>query len=242
LPSMNLSSSEATHIRRAVLLVGSPRTKKSTSASLGGYLFEQLETRAIETETIQIYTSLNSQERMKTMLQSIDKADLLVLAFPLYVDSLPAPVIAALEKISAHRKDNHPLICFAAISNCGFPGADHNNTALAICEEFAHEAGFAWLGSLALGAGEGIVHGIPLNKLDGRAIPLKKSLDLAAEALASGKPVPQSARDLLAKPIIPNWMYTFQGKFGWRQQAKQYGMDKSLKRQPYLANQEKRHG
>lgn len=242
LPSMNLSSSQVTDIRHAVLLVGSPRTKKSTSASLGGYLFEQLSARGIETQTIQIYTSINSQERIKAMYQAIDNADLVVLAFPLYVDSLPAPVIAALEKIGAHRKDNHSHLSFAAISNCGFPGADHNNTALAICEEFTHEAGFAWLGSLALGAGEGIVHGIPLNELDGRAIPLKKSLDLAAEALASGKPVPQSARDLLAKPIIPNWMYTFQGGFGWRQQAKQYGMEKSMKRQPYLVNQEKKRG
>ena len=241
LPSINTTSSEATPIRRAVLLVGSPRTKKSTSASLGEYLFEQLKTRGIDTETIQIYTSINSPERMKIMYEAIDNADLVLLAFPLYVDSLPAPVIATLEKITAHRKDKRSHIRFAAISNCGFPGAEHNNTALAICSEFSREAGFAWLGSLALGAGEGIVHGTPLNELDGRAIPLKQALDLAAEALAYGQPIPQSARDLLAKPVIPNWMYTFMGKLGWEQQAKQYGMKKIIKRQPYLVNQENKH-
>jgi multimeric flavodoxin WrbA len=234
LPSMDISFADAAPIRRAVLLVGSPRTKKSTSASLGGYLFEQLNARGIETQAIQIYTSLYSQERMKTMFDSIDNADLIVLAFPLYVDSLPAPVIAALEKIAAHCEDNQSPARFAAIANCGFPGANHNNTALAICSQFACQNGFVWMGGLALGAGEGIVHGIPLNELDGRAIPLKKSLDLAAEALANGNPIPQSARDLLAKPIIPNWMYTLQGQFGWTQYAKQYGMEKELKRQPYL--------
>ena len=241
LPSTNTNSSEAAPIRRAVLLVGSPRTKKSTSLSLGGYLFEQLKARGIETETIQIYTSINSPERMKAMYEAIDNADLVMLAFPLYVDSLPAPVIAALEKIATHRKDKQSHIRFAAISNCGFPGAEHNNTALAICSEFSHEAGFAWLGSLALGAGEGIVHGTPLNELDGRAIPLKQSLNIAAEALANGQPIPQSARNLLAKPVIPNWMYTFMGKFGWEQQAKQYGVKKIIKRQPYLVNQENKH-
>lgn len=234
LPSMDVSYADTTSIRGAVLLVGSPRTKKSTSASLGGYLFEQLNARGIETQTIQIYTSLNSPERMKAMLDSIDNADLVVLAFPLYVDSLPAPVTAALEKIAAHRKENQTPTRFAAIANCGFPRANHNNTALAICSEFARQNGFTWMGGLSLGAGEGIVHGIPLNELDGRAIPLKRALDLAAEAFAYGNPIPQAARDLLAKPIIPSWVYTLHGDFGWKQAAKQYGMEKELKRQPYL--------
>jgi multimeric flavodoxin WrbA len=217
-----------------VLLIGSPRTRKSTSASLGGYLFEQLNARGIETQTIQIYTSINSQERLSTLYEAIDHADLVVLAFPLYVDSLPAPVIAALEKIAAHRKVNPTGIRFAAIANCGFPGANHNETALAITAEFARQTGLTWLGGLALGAGEGIVHGVPLNELDGRAIPLKASLDVAAEALANGQRIPQAARDLLARPIIPNWAYTLRGQFGWRQAARQYGMQKELKRKPYL--------
>jgi multimeric flavodoxin WrbA len=232
LPSTGISTSEATPIRRAVLLVGSPRTRKSTSASLGGYLFEQLQARGIETQTIQIYTSLYSQERMNALYDAIDQSDLVVLAFPLYVDSLPAPVTATLEKIAARQKIDSS-IRFAAIANCGFPGAEHNNTALAICSEFARQNGFTWMGGLSLGAGEGIVHGVPLNEMDGRAVPLKQSLDLAAEALASANPIPRSARDLLAKPIIPSWMYTLMGKYGWRERAKQYGMEKELKRQPY---------
>jgi NAD(P)H-dependent FMN reductase len=219
------------------LLVGSPRTRKSTSASLGGYLLEQLNARGIDTHTIQIYTSLSAPQRMKGMLDAIEHTDLVVLAFPLYVDSLPAPVIAALEKVAAHRKENGSPIRFAAIANCGFPGASHNNTALAICSEFARQNGLTWMGGLSLGAGEGIVHGVPLNELDGRAI--KKALDLAAQALASGDPVPQAAQDLLARPVIPNWMYTLTGAFGWRQAAKGFGMEKELKRQPYL--QEKTH-
>jgi multimeric flavodoxin WrbA len=234
LPSMDVSSTDTTPIRRALLLVGSPRTKKSTSASLGGYLFEQLNARGIETQTVQIYTSLYSPERMRDMFEAIDHADLIVLAFPLYVDSLPAPVTAALEKIAAHRKENQSPIRFAAIANCGFPEAKHSETALAIASEFARQTDLLWMGGLALGAGEGIVHGIPLNELDGRAIPLKKALDLAAEALAGGNSIPQPARDLLAKPVIPNWMYTLQGRFGWRQAAKRYGMENELKRQPYL--------
>ena len=234
LPSMEVFTSDETPVRRAVLLVGSPRTQKSTSSSLGSYLFEQLDAHDIETETFQIYTSLHSKERMTALYEAIDHADLVVLAFPLYVDTLPAPVTAALEKIAAHRKGQTSPIRFAAISNCGFPEAHHNQTALTICSEYARQNGWTWMGGLALGGGEGLVHGVPLNEMDGRAMPLKQALNIAAEALAKGEPIPQTAQDLLGKPFIPNWMYKLFGGYGWKQSAKQYGVKRELKRQPYL--------
>lgn len=223
----------AAPIRRAVLLVGSPRTKKSTSHSLGGYLFEQFGAQNIETETIYIHTTLRSQEKLRRMLDAVESADLVLLAFPLYVDSLPAPVIEALERIAAHQAGQPTGKLFAAIANCGFPEAHHNATALAICATFARQAGFAWAGSLALGAGEGMVHGVPLNEMDGRAYPLKKALDLAAEALAQGQPIPQAAQTLLSKPFIPAWLYRLMGGFGWKQQAKRWGAEKTLNRPTY---------
>ena len=234
LPAQTFTHGKTAPIKHATLLIGSPRMKKSTSSSLGHYLFEKLSEHGIETQTTYLYTTLNSRERMKALLETLDNTDLIVLASPLYVDSLPAPVTLALERISKHRQNNQKHIRFAAISNCGFPEAKHNNTALAIASEFSHQNRLEWMGGLALGAGEGIVHGSSLNELDGRAIPIKKSLELAADALADGEAIPQSAIDLLAKPIIPNWAYVLFGQLGWRSGAKQYGMQYQLKRQPYL--------
>jgi multimeric flavodoxin WrbA len=233
LPESQSRSAAQTSIRRALLLVGSPRTRKSTSNSLGTYLFEQLGAQNIQTEIIYIHTSLNSKDRMKALLEAVDAADLVLLAFPLYVDSLPAPVIRTLEHIAAHRASQTTHKLFAAIANCGFPEAHHNATALAICANFARQAGLTWGGSLALGAGQGMVRGMPINELGGRVIPLKRALNLAAEALAQGKAIPQAAQDILAKPFIPGWLYRLSGIYGWQQQAKQYSAEKLLKRQPY---------
>jgi len=235
LPEINTPGAGSQAARRAVLMVGSPRTRKSSSAALGGYLFEQLGARGVETETIQVYTAFSSAERTRLVLEKLDTADLIVLAFPLYVDTLPAPVVAALKKIAGHRIEHGSEARFAAIANCGFPEAAHNSTALAICREFTRQSGLSWAGALALGGGEGIVHGTPLNELDGRAIPLKKSLEMAAEALAMGNSIPQAAADLMARPIIPAWLYRISGVYGWTQQAKPYGMSKNLKRRPYEA-------
>jgi multimeric flavodoxin WrbA len=232
LPINGQAASGAVEIRRAVLLVGSPRTKKSTSHSLGGYLFDKLGAQNIQTETVFLHTTLRSAKKSQKMLEAIDAADLVLLAFPLYVDSLPAPVMEALERIAAHRAGASTRKLFAAIANCGFPEAKHNDTALAICATFALQAGFEWAGSLSLGAGEGLVHGAALNEMDGRAIPLKQALDLAAAALAQGQAIPAAAQAFLAKPFIPSWLYRLMGGFGWKQQAKEYGA-KNLSARPY---------
>ena len=100
LPLENVTCVGDVVIQRALMLIGSPRSHKSNSNSLGGYLVEQLRTLEIETETVYLYTLLRSAERMQALFDSIDAADLIVLVFPLYVDSLPAPVIEVLEQIA----------------------------------------------------------------------------------------------------------------------------------------------
>ncbi len=227
-------------IRRALLLVGSPKTRKSTSHSLGGYMFEQLSARAIETETIYLHTVLRSPAKMQALLDTLDAADLVTLAFPIYVDSLPAPVIEALERIAAHRQGRDPSRrqWFTAIANCGFPEAYQTATALAICETFARQAGFEWAGSLALGGG-GMVNGFPLVEGGGKTILMRNSLDLAAKGLAEEQAIPKAARDGLAKPIIPHWMYWLVSFQRWYLDAKRYGALKLLLRKPYLAKAER---
>ncbi len=222
--------------RNALLLVGSPRNRKSTSHAIGSYLLEQLRAYGVETDTIAIYPSLRQPTRMQLLLDRIDAADLIVLAFPIYIDSLPAPVITLLERLTAHRAA-HPDVGgqFVALANCGFPEAQHTTNALAICAVFARAAGFIWQGSLGLGAGEGLVHGTPLDEMDGRVIPLKRALKLAARALAQGEPIPAAAQRLINRPTIPPWLYRFVGTIGWQQQARRWRAQKMLDRKPYLS-------
>ena len=239
LPVMGETDHTPVEIRRALLLVGSPKTRKSTSNSLGGYLFEGLSVRSIQTETIYLHTVLRSPAKLQALLDAVEAADLVMLAFPLYVDSLPAPVIEALARIAAHRQGRDPSHrqLFTAIANCGFPEAFQTATALAICEIFAQQTGFEWAGALALGGGE-MIDGAALVEGGGKTIRMRQSLELAAEALALGGAIPQAAREGLAKPIIPHWMYWLTGWLRWNRWAKRYGAKKILKRQPYLAKAE----
>jgi hypothetical protein len=157
-----------------------------------------------------------------------------VLAFPLYIDSLPALVVRALEQIAArrHRRCDGAPQRLMVIINCGFPEPHHNDTALRICRRFAAEAGFEWAGSLALGAGE-TIHGQALNDIRGMARNVIRSLDLAAEALGEGKPVPPKAVKLMAKPLIPRWAYLLFGSRFWKKAAKRHGVRDRLSDRPF---------
>jgi multimeric flavodoxin WrbA len=238
IPRLPAARTERTPLRHALLLVASPRGRKSTSHSLGRYLFEQLNISGFQTELIQLYPALGSHNRTQSLLEAVPSNDLIVLAFPLYVDSLPGPVTHALELIAAHRSAVQPTgeagrPAFVAIVNSGFPEAEQNQTALAICAQFARRAGFTWAGGLALGGGSSIVNGTPLNQLGWRGNSIRASLEITASSLASGNPIPDEAVRLMAKRRMPKWMFLSMSPISWLLKAKKYGMVHALWRRPY---------
>jgi hypothetical protein len=207
--------------KTALLLVGSAKPAgESTSEALGSYLAQRLRERGIATTTMHVARALRTEERTAALLAAVDAAGIVILAFPLYVDGLPYLATEALERIAAHRKAmaSPAPAAFLAIANCGFPEAAHNATALSICRQFADEAGFAWAGGLALGEG-GAISGAPLADRSGMAHNVVAALDLAAEALAAGKPAPEEAVALMARPFIPASAYMLMGDVGWLMQA-----------------------
>jgi multimeric flavodoxin WrbA len=238
---------EPVSARRALLIVGSPKTKESsTSSVLGGYLLKRLKERGWETESLTLRASLNRPEGESELLSSVERAALILLVFPLYVDSLPYLVTKALAVIAAHRRaDPEPSPQrLVAIVNSGFPETHQNAVALAICGKFAAQSGFAWAGGLALGGG-GVIGGQPLTGAKRSGPPVKHviaALEMTAAALAEGLPVPAEAMKMIAKnpiPLIPfalwRWLYVRIGGKGFEQEAAKNGVSKDkLLAQPFI--------
>ncbi len=218
-----------------LLLVGSPKGASSTSNSLGDYLNSRLKQLGLTIGKEYIYKLVKKEEGQKKLLAKVEEAGLIILAFPLYVDCLPAGVIKALELIADHRKSksDREKQGFAIIINCGFPEAQHNKTAVAICKVFAREVGFEWKGALSLGMG-GAVGGTSLEERGGMVRNVTKGLDITAQSIAEGKDIPEEATELFGKKFIPISLYTKMGNLGWNRQAKKYGARKNIKDQPYL--------
>jgi len=66
----------------------------------------------------------------------------------------------------------------------------------------------------------------------------RKALDLAAGALAAGRPVPTEAEATTARPGIPAWLCSWIAGRGWLCQARKYGVEKRLDEQPYRRPQD----
>lgn len=222
---------------RALLLVGSPKVKApSTSSVLGGYVLDDLTRRGWETETIRLKGAIRTKSGQDELLAASDRADIVIVAFPLYIDCLPILVGEALQVISEHRKsasDPRPQR-LAVISNNGFPEAYQNHPAIAICREAALQSGMTWAGGLAMGAGEAISSGRPLDDARGDGLPtahVTYALDRAAACLHEGRPVSDDAAATLAGVPVPGmpanaWRGVFIQMAGqhWDQEAAEHGV------------------
>ena len=215
---------------RALLIVGSPKVKSpSTSAVLGGYVLNQLKQKGWSTESLTLKGHLLQGKGQTEFLAAVDRANLILLVFPLYIDSLPYLMMKSLEVMAEYLSacsQESPKRLFA-IANNGFPEAHHNAIALGICRQFAADTGMVWSGGLAMGAGEALCGGIPIEgtERDGRP-PVKhiiQALDIASIALADGQIVPSEAAKLMAKTPVPfmpfrlwRWLFIKMANQHWR--------------------------
>ncbi|HUN61449.1 MAG TPA: NAD(P)H-dependent oxidoreductase [Candidatus Sulfotelmatobacter sp.] len=244
-PALSPSAASSPAERRALLLVGSPKTKEpSTSGALAGFLAHRLEEQGWETNTLTLRASVNRQEGQTELLSAVARAALVLLVFPLYVDSLPYLVTKSLTIIAHDRasQDSPPLPRFAAVVNSGFPESHQNAVALAICQEFATQAHFQWAGGLALGGGA-MIGGQPLVEAARSGPPIRHviaALERTADSLAQGFPVPAEAMSLVAKTPVPAavWkrFYVWMGSRSMKQQAAKNGINQDqLLARPYAA-------
>ena len=175
-PAVGLTGATHEPPHNALLLIGSPKPGASSSASLGTYLLESSRARPA-TEVRRLTKALPSPRRRRgACTRPSPPPTSSSCPFPLYVDSLPAPVIRALELIADDRAGRSaPGVTFrsesdrrglVAICQCGFPEAQQDEVALEICANFARTAGFEWAGGLAMGGG-GLIDARPLAERSG---------------------------------------------------------------------------
>ena len=252
-PDAFAGSPEPDGARRACLIVGSPKTlSPSTSSVLGNYLLERLKEYGWETESLTLKVSLCKEQGQMALLSAVDRADLLLFAFPLYVDALPFLMTKALELISAHRQAaDHPRPRrLFAIANNGFAESYQNNLALSICQRFAEENGMTWVGGLEMGGGELFCGGQPLKPMNAAGVPcahIIQALDAAGAALAQDQAVPAEAIRGIAKNPIPHtpfwvwrWMFMRGGNQEWVRRAAEHGVSKAqMLAQPYAGDAKK---
>lgn len=220
---------------KVLLLHGSPKGEKGASANIAHYVIDGMSERGGDVTSIGIYRSLDKQETFDRLVRAFDEADSVVLAFPLYIDTLPAGVCEALtrlyrgkERMSEKRRK------LLAICNCGFPESRQCRSALRSCQFFAERMGMEFWGSVAIGQG-GMMGGGTSH--EGRiSVKQMEALRAIGSGLIEGGTIPADAVELLGRPAIPPRMYTFFANMGWNAAARKNGVRRRIKAKPYQRN------
>ncbi|MEI7834683.1 MAG: NAD(P)H-dependent oxidoreductase, partial [bacterium] len=205
--------------KQFLALVGSPRPK-STSENFASYLVEGFTAKGWQAQTLVVCEAIRQPAKWPALEEAFRTADAIAIVTPLYVDSIPAELIDAFERLVATRAAK-PGQLFAVL-NCGFAEAVHNDTALDICRLFSQAAGFEWAGGLAIGSG-GMFSGSSLKELGGRALHITSAFDQTVAAIDAGQQIPDTARTGIRKQVIPKWAYMTMGNLGMILGANKYG-------------------
>lgn len=200
---------------KALLMNGSPKAAGSASGvvldAIAAVLAPVAETRRKRAVTAGPATE-----------EDVD-ADVLVLAFPLYVDCLPAPLLEWLLSYRAMAPDRagwKPTRVYA-VCNCGFHEAAQTELALAVVENFARSAGLEWGGGLGVGSG-GMLAGLAAVP-PGASIKRRVSqgLDWIAGLAARGD---GRGETRFVRFAFPRFAYILAAHAGWRSMARANGL------------------
>ncbi|MFC2156387.1 NAD(P)H-dependent oxidoreductase [Acidobacteriota bacterium] len=173
-------------MKRILLLVGSPRGKKSASTLMGRYILDRLEEKGMETEMLWLIRHFSTEQKMAEVIESISRADIVVLTAPLYDDCQPFIVAKMMEAVSSNGVSMEGKL-FLPIINSGFGEVVHiTSVSISMYKMFAQRVGFEWAGSLAVGGGEMLRarEGKRIEDLGFLGKKLKASLEEIADTLS----------------------------------------------------------
>lgn len=200
---------------RILMINASPKKQNSASGELVNNLKACFSQNTSLTE-YKISTGTISED----IMNYLNAVDVLVIAFPLYVDGIPAHLLSCLCQIEEKGISNKQLKIYG-IANCGFYEGKQNALALEILENWCDKIGATWGQAVGLGGGGGLAQmsEIPLGK------SLKKNLGTAFETLAKNIENGESAENIYVSLDMPRFLYKMAGEMGWRTAIKENGLD-----------------
>lgn len=198
------------------LINASPKIKGSSS----GILLNDLKVclgGKVDVEEICLRTGKITTE----MIEKLKKADTWVVAFPLYVDSLPSHLLACLKQLEKMTWKK-PNLNIYGIANCGFYEGNQAEPALNVLKNWCAKAGCAYKGSLGIGGGGAIaVSGNQSGKVGVRANIFKAMKKFADRIVKKEGEV-----NKYATVAFPRFVYKFAAQRSWRKMIKKNGGNK----------------
>ena len=203
---------------KIALINGSPKVKRSASE----IILNSLKKLFDENDTL-LEFKLKTPKLSIRKIEEISKCNVLVFAFPLYIDEIPAHLKDCLYQIEKYLKTNadHNIKVYTLV-NCGFYEGKQNLIALSMMENWCKKAGVSWGQGIGIGGG-GMLPGMA-GVSDGQGP--KKNMWNTLNTLADNIKNFSSSKNIYISPNFPRFVYKLGGDAGWRQQIQANGLSK----------------
>lgn len=206
------------------MINGSPKMGNSCSALLLHQLQNDLSFRSThEFKTYRIHQDPLSETDIDELIEN----DIIIVAFPLYVDGIPSHMLSALyqlENAFRHSASSQKPIFYGIINN-GFLEGNQNEPATRMLTLFCKRAGLVCGQIFATGGGEMIRTMIEMNMPFGEASLsyLKQDWNAFVETIETR----QSSDTVLLSPKMPSFLFRLIGNITfWDKEAKKNGISR----------------
>jgi hypothetical protein len=187
-----------------------------------GIILEELSVLLKDKHDVKIYSSGIKHFTNET-LKEIISCDVIVLGFPLFVDSVPSHTLKMLMELEKTIKQEQAqeLIMYT-IANNGFYEGKQNHIALEIIKNWCEHSGVKFGGGIGQGAGEmiGQTRQYPLNKG-----PLN-NLGRALQAMTIKMELKEQFEIIYLSPYFPKFLWKYSAVQYWHSLAKKNGLKK----------------
>lgn len=203
---------------KIAMVNGSPKAKDSASGAilsmLKGYCSEEIKE-----------FKLNRMQMEEQEIADLLASDAIVIAFPLYIDSVPSHLLRCLMQIEGyvgvHSMEKE--IRVYVIMNNGFFEGKQNLPAIEVMRHWSDRCGFCFGQALGVGGGGMINFMKTLPEGKGPKKNLSNALKEMAENIMEKK-VAGDGKIKLFEMNYPAWAYKWQAEYGWRVSARKNGL------------------
>jgi len=223
-------------LKKVTALLGSTRGNKTVTESIADYLKKEFRNYNVNLIKFRAHQIFQDEKEVSNFIKELKDSDVFLIVSPVYVHSLPYPVINLMEKLEVftNKKFWKDKFTTAVIHN-GYPQDIQRKSSKEICYNFSNKMGSDWLGTLGFG-GSPLIAGKPLEEVGWFTKNMRKSLDEFSKNIINQNKISSKAYKYEKKhfPPIPLYILKFLMNILTKKEAKKKGID--LYAQPHKKN------
>lgn len=200
---------------KIMMINGSPKVRGSASGALLSMLKEYFKQEIRE-------AVWNKNFLEEEMIRELLESDAVIMAFPLYIDSVPSHLLQCMMQVEEHIRlygGKKKVMIYVMINN-GFFQGKQNLPAIEVMQHWTDRCGFGFGQALGIGGGGMIpfIKGVP------RGHGPKKNLTRAFDEMAENVLKKETGNTRMFELNYPAWAYKWQAQYGWRMSARKNGL------------------